>query len=177
MVSTQQLQIKDEAAMVQFGTQLAQATFVDANTALADLMPGQGVASVGGVIHLHGGLGTGKTTLTRGILRGYGYHGAVKSPTFTLVEPYEFSLCQLYHFDLYRLDDPGEVEFLGVEDYFNSANLCIVEWAEKGIGMIPPADLRLDIEFESTGRMLTCQTNSSKGDAIAKRLWASGRNL
>ena len=163
--------------MLLFGAQIAQATFADAATSLADISAGQGVPTIGGVLHLHGDLGAGKTTLTRGILRGYGYAGAVKSPSYTLVEPYEFTLCKLYHFDFYRLDDPGEVEFLGVEDYFNPENLCIVEWAERGSGAIPAADLRLDIEIEGTGRLLGCQTNSEKGEAIAKRLWASGRNL
>ena len=163
--------------MLLFGAQIAQATFADPTTSLADVSAGQGVPAIGGVLHLHGDLGAGKTTLTRGILRGYGYAGAVKSPSYTLVEAYEFTLCKLYHFDFYRLNDPREVEFLGVEDYFSTENLCIVEWAERGSGAIPPADLRLDIEIEGTGRLLGCQTNSEKGEAIAKRLWTSGRNL
>ncbi len=171
------LYLKDEAAMLQFGRQIAQATFAGGGVAPADVTAGQGMPSSGGVLHLHGDLGAGKTTLTRGILRGYGYQGAVKSPTYTLVEPYEFDLCKLYHFDLYRLDNPAEVEYLGVEDYFSPANLCIVEWAERGLGVIPPADLTVDIEIEGTGRKLSCQTNSRKGDAIVKRLLALGRNL
>lgn len=163
--------------MLQFGSRIALATFANASIAPAAVVEGQGTASIGGVLHLHGDLGAGKTTLARGILRGYGYQGVVKSPTYTLVEPYEFKLCKLYHFDLYRLDNPAEVEYLGVEDYFSPTNLCIVEWAERGFGAIPPADLRVDIEFEGTGRRLSCQTNSGKGDAIVKRLLALGRNL
>ncbi|HAT28821.1 MAG TPA: tRNA (adenosine(37)-N6)-threonylcarbamoyltransferase complex ATPase subunit type 1 TsaE [Gammaproteobacteria bacterium] len=177
VVSNKKLHIKDESAMLLFGAQLAQATFADAATSLAEVCTGQGVPTMGGTLHLHGDLGAGKTSLTRGILRGYGYPGAVKSPSFTLVEPYEFKHCKLYHFDFYRLDDPEEVEFLGVGDYFSPENLCIVEWAERGIGAIPPPDLRVDIEIEGTGRLLGCQSNSKKGEAIAKRLWASGRNL
>lgn len=176
-MSNKKLHIKDESAMLLFGAQLAQATFADAATSLAEVCTGQGVPTMGGTLHLHGDLGAGKTSLTRGILRGYGYPGAVKSPSFTLVEPYEFMHCKLYHFDFYRLDDPEEVEFLGVGDYFSPENLCIVEWAERGIGAIPPPDLRVDIEIEGTGRLLGCQSNSKKGEAIAKRLWASGRNL
>jgi tRNA threonylcarbamoyladenosine biosynthesis protein TsaE len=177
VVSNKKFHIKDESAMLLFGAQLAQATFADAATSLAEVCTGQGVPTMGGTLHLHGDLGAGKTSLTRGILRGYGYPGAVKSPSFTLVEPYEFKHCKLYHFDFYRLDDPEEVEFLGVGDYFSPENLCIVEWAERGIGAIPPPDLRVDIEIEGTGRLLGCQSNSKKGEAIAKRLWASGRNL
>ncbi len=176
-MSNKKLHSKDESAMLLFGAQLAQATFADAATSLAEVCTGQGVPTMGGTLHLHGDLGAGKTSLTRGILRGYGYPGAVKSPSFTLVEPYEFKHCKLYHFDFYRLDDPEEVEFLGVGDYFSPENLCIVEWAERGIGAIPPPDLRVDIEIEGTGRLLGCQSNSKKGEAIAKRLWASGRNL
>ncbi len=147
-MSNKKLHIKDESAMLLFGAQLAQATFADAATSLAEVCTGQGVPTMGGTLHLHGDLGAGKTSLTRGILRGYGYPGAVKSPSFTLVEPYEFKHCKLYHFDFYRLDDPEEVEFLGVGDYFSPENLCIVEWAERGIGAIPPPDLRVDIEIE-----------------------------
>ncbi len=166
-----QIQLKDEAATLDFGRRLAVATFVDPLQLQSQPEPGLGVASLGGVIHLHGDLGAGKTTLTRGIMRGYGYSGAVKSPTYTLVEPYEFERCHIYHFDLYRLADPEEVEYLGTEDYFSEANLCIIEWAEKGSGLIPPADLKIEIDIEGTGRLLKCQSNSDKGEEIAKRLW------
>ncbi|NKB35061.1 MAG: tRNA (adenosine(37)-N6)-threonylcarbamoyltransferase complex ATPase subunit type 1 TsaE [Pseudomonadales bacterium] len=165
-----QLFLSDEEATISFGKDLARATF--GNTVNADkLGEGIGTETIGGVIHLNGELGAGKTTLTRGIMRGYGYNGAVKSPTYTLVEPYEFEKCHIYHFDLYRLANPVEVEYLGTEDYFQSKNLCIVEWANRGAGIIPSADLTIDLETEGTGRQLNCQIHSEKGLKIAKRLW------
>lgn len=173
--STQKIHLEDEAATIEFGRRLARATFVDPAAADEEIKT-QTVSSIGGVLHLHGDLGAGKTTLSRGILRGYGYQGAVKSPTYTLVEPYEFETCQIYHFDFYRLADPGEVEYLGVDDYFADPNLCLIEWPENGGEIIPPADLDIRIEQDGTGRLLICQTLTNKGEQIAKRLWPSGRN-
>ena len=166
-----QIHLEDEAATLRFGSALARATYSDPATDSADIVEGAGVPTLGGVIHLHGDLGAGKTTLVRGLMRGYGYSGAVKSPTYTIVEPYEFERCRIYHFDLYRLLDPEEVEYLGAEDYFSPANLCLVEWAEKGAGIVPTADLSIDIESDGTGRLLKCQSLSDKGAIIAKRLW------
>lgn len=171
MMPNYQIQLEDEAATLEFGAALARATFSDTNTDLAKIVEGVSVPTLGGIIHLHGDLGAGKTTLARGLLRAYGYRGAVKSPTYTIVEPYEFERCRIYHFDLYRLVGPEEVEYLGVEDYFSPSNLCLVEWAEKGGGIVPAADLRVDIESEGTGRLLKCQSMSDKGAIIAKRLW------
>ncbi len=176
-MSVNQIFLRNEAATLKFGSELARATFRDPEFDEADILDGIGVPSIGGTVYLHGDLGAGKTTLSRGLMRGYGYKGAVKSPTYTLVEPYEFEQCRLYHFDLYRLADPGEVEYLGVETYFSDTNLCIIEWAEKGFGTIPAADLKIDIEVEGTGRLLVCQSLSEKGATIVKRLWPTGRNL
>jgi len=174
--------LADEEATLAFGRRLARATFkstAPATDAIGDspMDPVEGYPCVGGMIYLEGDLGAGKTTLTRGILRGFGHQGAVKSPTYTLVEPYEFRLCQIYHFDLYRLADPGEVEYLGTEDYFANNNLCIVEWPDRGGRAIPAPDLRVTLTTEGAGRELRCQVLTGHGEAIAKRLWSTGRNL
>jgi tRNA threonylcarbamoyladenosine biosynthesis protein TsaE len=175
MQSEQHIDLIDEAASLEFGARLAAATFQaehqqnqqsSNNGAL-----GEGIPHIGGMIYLQGDLGAGKTTLTRGIMRGFGYSGAVKSPTYTLVEPYEFALCNIYHFDLYRLADPEEVAYLGTDDYFAPGNLCLVEWPEKGEKWLPGADLVIELATEGTGRRLTCQSLTEKGAQIAKRLW------
>lgn len=143
----------------------------DATDALgAALAAGLGPQPLG-LIALEGGLGAGKTHLVRSLLRALGVAGPVKSPTYTLVEPYEFELCNIYHFDLYRLADPEEVSYLGVDEYFSASNLCLVEWAEKGAKWLSGADLLIDIAIEGTGRRLTCQSLTNKGAIIAKRLW------
>ncbi|PCI76976.1 MAG: tRNA (adenosine(37)-N6)-threonylcarbamoyltransferase complex ATPase subunit type 1 TsaE [SAR86 cluster bacterium] len=170
MRSEHQATLKDEAATLEFGARLAVATFQKVNVGELS-SESRGIPHLGGMIHLQGDLGAGKTTLTRGIMRGFGYTGAVKSPTYTLVEPYEFELCNIYHFDLYRLSDPEEVAYLGTDEYFAESNLCLVEWAEKGAKWLPQADLVIDIADEGTGRRLTCQSLTEKGAIIAKRLW------
>jgi len=108
-----------------------------------------------GVIFLQGELGAGKTTLVRGFLRGAGFTGAVKSPTFTLVEEYNLGERKIFHFDLYRLSDPEELEWIGIRDYFAQNCLCFIEWAERGTGFLPAPDAVISLAVQGLGRNLT----------------------
>ena len=122
----------------------------------------------GMVVALHGDLGTGKTTLVRGVLRGLGWTGPVKSPTYALVESYTFSRLYLYHFDFYRFADPDEWETAGLAECFRSDSAGFVEWPERVAGLLPVADLDLRLAHTPPargGRALaaTASTEAGKG--------------
>ncbi len=122
----------------------------------------------GELVCLRGPLGAGKTTLVRGLLRALGHEGPVKSPTYTLVESYETARLRLHHFDLYRLTDPEELEYLGVRDFFAATAACLVEWPERGAGLLPPADLELALEYEGEGRRVRLHAISARGRRLVK---------
>lgn len=143
-----------EQAMVEFGVRLGK------------LLPDSSL------IFLEGDLGAGKTTLSRGILAAFGHQGVVKSPTYTLVEPYTLGERLIYHFDLYRLGDPEELEFIGIRDYLNQASCCLIEWPERGEGMLPEPDLRVEIKVVDDARCLAISAGTNKGQEILGELTA-----
>jgi tRNA threonylcarbamoyladenosine biosynthesis protein TsaE len=146
--------LADEAATEAFGARLAA------------LLAG------GEVVHLQGGLGAGKTTLCRGLLRALGHRGAVKSPTYTLVETYACGARRVHHFDLYRLREPLELEDLGVRDYVDGEALLLIEWPERGAGCTPAPDLVLELREDGAARRIRWSASSPRGEAIVAALAA-----
>jgi tRNA threonylcarbamoyladenosine biosynthesis protein TsaE len=126
--------------------------------------------AAGGVVFLHGNLGAGKTTFVRGCLRAAGFQGAVKSPTFTLVEEYMLDSLTLYHFDLYRLNDPEELEWMGIRDYFRPGTLSFIEWPERGAGHLPDPDMALELRYYPPGREAILSFNTKHGQQIRETL-------
>lgn len=122
------------------------------------------------VVYLHGDLGAGKTTLVRGILNALGYTGRVKSPTYTLVEPYRVAGLDLRHFDLYRLHDEEEWEAAGFRDELNGQNIFFIEWPEKAQGLIPPADVEVAFEIRAQGRIADIHANTEMGKQCLEHL-------
>ena len=126
----------------------------------------------GCVFYLRGDLGAGKTTLARGLLRGLGHRGTVKSPTFTLVEPYQLEEWRLFHWDLYRLADPEELEYLGLRDQLDGEAVLLIEWPERGRGELPAADLEVWLDYAGEGEDRSCrlEARSPTGQAMLARL-------
>lgn len=144
--------LADEAATLALGARLAGA-----------LEPGM-------AIYLIGELGAGKTTLTRGLLGGFGHKGRVKSPTYTLVESYPLEQLTVHHFDLYRMADPEEWEDAGFRDYFSAATVCLIEWPDKAQDLLPPADMNIMLSVADEGRHFSLTALTDKGRACLTRL-------
>jgi tRNA threonylcarbamoyladenosine biosynthesis protein TsaE len=150
---TLELQLPDEDAMIGLGRRIA-----------GLLGPAGGCT-----FYLHGELGAGKTTLARSILQGLGVNERIKSPTYTLIEPYEFTGGMAYHFDLYRLVDPQELEFFGMRDYFTADAIVLVEWPERGEGVLPPADVHIHIHYAGWARGVLLKPGSG-----GRHTWFAG---
>lgn len=148
-----------------YATYLAdEAATVAAGRILATLLEGHGL------ITLQGDLGCGKTTLSRGLIQGLGHEGAVKSPTYALVEPYDLGDIQVLHYDLYRLSDPEELEFLGVRDFLDADTLTVIEWPERAGKLLPRPDLALNLQVEGSGRRLSWEACTDRGQHLAALL-------
>lgn len=147
-----------------------QITLADARTteslggALAGALPRPAL------VFLQGELGAGKTTVVRGLLRALGHPGTVKSPTYTLVEPYSLASGPVYHFDLYRLAEADELAELGIRDYFDDAAICLVEWPERGEAALPTADLHLLLTVAGTARLAQVTANTPEGERALQGL-------
>lgn len=126
--------------------------------------------AAGGVVFLVGNLGVGKTTLVREYLRSLGYTGAVKSPTYTLMEHYVVSGKRIFHLDLYRIADPAELEFVGVRDLLDGESILLVEWPEQGSSALPSPDLVIELEHAGNARHCRVQANSEAGNRILAQL-------
>jgi tRNA threonylcarbamoyladenosine biosynthesis protein TsaE len=122
------------------------------------------------IIYLQGNLGAGKTTLAQGFIHSLGYEGRVKSPTYTLVESYNIAELKVFHFDLYRINHPDELEFIGIHEYFEEAAICLVEWPEHGKTILPLPDLICYIESRLDGREIKLSAESARGIAILNSL-------
>ncbi|MGL1958233.1 MAG: tRNA (adenosine(37)-N6)-threonylcarbamoyltransferase complex ATPase subunit type 1 TsaE [Colwellia sp.] len=150
--------LTDETATVALGAKLAKAVLSGDKQGL--------------VVYLNGDLGAGKTTLTRGFVRAMGHSGNVKSPTYTLVEPYELCDWRVYHFDLYRLGDAQELEYMGIRDYFSKDCCCFIEWPEKGAECLAKADIVINMDYQEEQRIIHLQACSVRGNKVLNSLVA-----
>ena len=150
--ATMMFRVEDENAMEQLGSQLAVH------------------CPKGSLIYFQGGLGAGKTTCVRGFLRGLGYAGKVKSPTYTLVEPYQLDEFLVYHFDLYRITDPQELETMGLRDYLDGEATCLLEWPERASAVLTEPDLWLQIDTQPRYRQVTITANTPRGQSCLQAL-------
>lgn len=144
--------LPDEQSMEAFGAELART------------LP-EGV-----VVYLEGELGAGKTTSIRGLIRALGYSQSVKSPTYSLVESYAFGARKIHHFDLYRLADPEELAYMGIDEYFDGKTSCFIEWAQKGENYLPPSDLKIYYAHQGKGRRVQLVSETPLGEVWLKRL-------
>lgn len=148
--------LQDEAGTAALGAALAQ------------------VLTPGLAIYLHGDLGAGKTALTRALLHAAGYQGRVKSPTYTLAEPYTVKLADrmvtVIHFDLYRMASPEEFLDAGFREHFNENSVCIIEWPEKGEPVLPAPDINISLMVAGHGRDVELRALSDKGHQCLARL-------
>jgi tRNA threonylcarbamoyladenosine biosynthesis protein TsaE len=149
----QYIHLSDEVATLQLGANIAM------------LCPRQQFT-----IHLEGELGAGKTTLCRGLLRELGHKGNVKSPTYTLVEQYDLGNRSVFHFDLYRLIDPEELDYLGLDDYMSPNSLCLIEWPQQGGNLLPSPDIIITLEYDTEQRQATILACSDAGVALCAKL-------
>jgi tRNA threonylcarbamoyladenosine biosynthesis protein TsaE len=156
---SEQLKLPSPEATDLLGRDLARAVLAEAPETLC--------------IYLRGDLGAGKTSLARAFLRGCGHAGRVPSPTYTLVEPYDSAGYKFFHMDLYRLQDPGELEYLGLAEMCSPGSILLVEWPERGAGSLLPGDLELELKVDSAGRDCRMVANSTTGAAILQSMLAA----
>ncbi len=163
-----EVSLPDADATVALGT-----TVADAVKLLIQSEPSN-TQTPGIVFFLQGTLGAGKTTFSRGVIRGLGHTGAVKSPTYTLVEPYDTLQIPVFHFDLYRLSDPEELEFMGFRDYLDQAALLLIEWPSRGRGFLSEPDLMINLNVDDAvsppGRAATFEAKTTKGQLFLEKL-------
>ena len=145
--------LPDEKAQLQFAARLAEKSFA------------------GMLVFLLGDLGAGKTTFVRGFLRALGFDGIVKSPTYTLVEPYQLADAVVYHFDLYRLADPEELEYAGGRDYFDGSSRFVTEWPQQAEGFLPQPDVVINLSYAETGRNLEISAGTEAGKNVVLELF------